>query len=47
MVDVIQEIVEFLTRLIIVGSFCQSADVRSYVLPPFDSALPSISGVST
>lgn len=44
MVDVIQEIEEFLTFLIFVGLFCRFADVRSYVSPPFDSAVPSICG---
>ena len=41
MVGLIQESPELLTRLIFVGSFCQSANVRSYVPPFFDSAVLS------
>ena len=44
MVDVIQEDPRFLTCLIIVGSFCRFVEVRSYVLPPLDSAVLSKCG---
>ncbi len=47
MVDFVQKIAGFLTCLIIVGSFCQSVEVRSYVLPPLDSTVPSKCGDST
>jgi hypothetical protein len=41
MVGLIQESPEFLIRLIFVRSLCQSANVRSYVPPFFDSAVLS------
>ncbi len=44
MVDTVQKITKFPACLITVGTFCQSVKVRSYVLPPLDSAVPSKSG---